>query len=291
MEHSCLQCGTTVGDGSPFCPNCHAPQIKVPVRPPTAPVTERLTPGTPDDVQPPAEPVLMERDREHEQERDQEDAQGRHQELSGEFNPGHNMEQDQPEDEPAQEPSGYEDTGFGEPGPASAPPPARLQRRAAMHAAFLAGMLAAVGTAIPVIPLAMLCMFASGGLAVTFYRRRAGQQPVTAWMGAKLGVAAGGLGFGLLAVLSTLRLFGAKERDVLREAFRAKMQETIEAASDPQVRHAMEQFRDYIGTDQGLILMVLIFLAVAAVLFLSFSALGGALGAALFGRDGARGHS
>jgi len=280
MEHSCNQCGTTVESGSPFCPNCHAPQIKVPVRPPTAPVTERLTPGTPDDVQPPAEPVLLERD--------QENGQEHHQELSGEFNLGHNMEQDPQEDGPAQEPSGHEDSGFGEADPASAPPPNRLQRRAAMHAAFLAGMLAAVGTAIPVIPLAMLCMFASGGMAVTFYRRRAGQQPVTAWMGAKLGVAAGGLGFGLLAVLSTLRLFGAQERDVLREAFRAKMQETIEAATDPQVRHAMEQFRDYIGTDQGLILMVLIFLAVAAVLFLTFSALGGAVGAALFGRDGAR---
>jgi hypothetical protein len=50
----------------------------------------------------------------------------------------------------------------------------------------------------------------------------------------------------------------------------------------------MEQFRGYIATDHGLIIMVLIFLAVAAIFFLIFSALGGALGAALFGRESGR---
>jgi hypothetical protein len=276
MEHTCSQCGTAVGDGNPFCPNCHAPQIKVPVRPPTAPVTEPLTPGTPEDLQPPAEPVLLERGEDSNQDRDEEMSPEK---LGPE------------EDEPAPERSVFQQTGYGAPGGAGAPPPQKLLRRPALHAAFLAGILAAVGTSIPVIPLAMLCMFASGGLAVTLYRRRAGQQPVTAWMGAKLGVLAGGLGFGLLALLSTVRLFAASERNALREAFRGKMQETIATATDPQVRHAMEQFRDSISTNQGLIVMVLIFLAVAAVFFLIFSALGGAMGAALFGHDGARGRS
>jgi hypothetical protein len=65
------------------------------------------------------------------------------------------------------------------------------------------------------------------------------------------------------------------------------MQEAISAAADPDVRQAMEQFRGYIATDHGLVILVLFFLAVAAVFFLIFSALGGALGAAIFGRDGA----
>jgi uncharacterized protein involved in cysteine biosynthesis len=170
------------------------------------------------------------------------------------------------------------------------PPPAgdKLIWRPAFGSALVAGMLAAVGTSIPVVPLAMLCMFASGGLAVTLYRRRAGHQTVTPWMGAKLGVLAGGLGFGLLALLSGLRLFTGSERSQLREAFRDKMQEAMANAADPDVRQAMEQFRNYIATDHGLILMVLIFLAIAAVVFLVFAALGGALGAALFGRESGR---
>jgi hypothetical protein len=166
-------------------------------------------------------------------------------------------------------------------------PENRLMWRPALGSALVAGLLAAVGTSIPVIPLAMLCMFASGGLAVTLYRRRAAGHPmVTPWMGAKLGVLAGGLGFGLLALLSTFRLFAASERGELRTAFRDKMQEAVASASDPDVRQAMEQFRNYIATDHGLILIVLLFLGIAAVFFLVFAALGGALGAALFGREG-----
>ena len=34
MEHSCAQCGTTVEDGRPFCPQCRAPQVRVQVAAP-----------------------------------------------------------------------------------------------------------------------------------------------------------------------------------------------------------------------------------------------------------------
>ena len=164
VGHDCSQCGAVVENGQPFCPKCHAPQIKVPVRPPTAPVTEPLPPGTPEDLQPPAEPVV------------------------DETNGLVTQESIPPQ------------------------PENKLIWRAALGSALVAGLLAAVGTSIPIIPLAMLCMFASGGLAVTLYRRRAGYHTVTPWMGAKLGLLAGGLGFGLLALLSTFRLFAASER-------------------------------------------------------------------------------
>jgi hypothetical protein len=169
-----------------------------------------------------------------------------------------------------------------------APPENKLIWRPAFSSALVAGLLAAVGTSIPIIPLAMLCMFASGGLAVTLYRRRIGQGRVTPWMGARLGLLAGGLGFGLLAMLSALRLFAASERTELRTAFREKMQEAMASPADPDVRQAMEQFRGYIATDHGLILVVLLCLAVAAIFFLIFSALGGALGALLFGGESGR---
>lgn len=164
-------------------------------------------------------------------------------------------------------------------------PENKLLWRPAFSSALVAGLLAAVGTSIPIIPLAMLCMFASGGLAVTLYRRRAGHHPVSPWMGSKLGLLAGGWGFGLLAILSTFRLFSASERTELRTAFRGKLQEAVASTPDPNVRQAMEGFGAYFATDHGLIVMVMIFLAIAAVFFLAVSALGGALGAALFGRD------
>jgi hypothetical protein len=61
-----------VEDGTAFCPNCGAPQIRVSGLPPRSgdtgvadsetanrPVTPRLDPGTPGEVQPPAEPVPL----------------------------------------------------------------------------------------------------------------------------------------------------------------------------------------------------------------------------------------
>ena len=239
MEHACAQCGKAVEDGQPFCPFCHAPQIKVPVRPPTAPVTEPLPPGTPEDVQPPAEPMVNPR-------------------------PPVPRERD------------------------------RLLLRPALSAALIAiavlmlCLLAGIGTSIPVGPLAMLCMFAVGGLEVTLYRRRTGHMPVTPWLGAKLGVLAGGVWFGMLALLSAIPLLAANQRNALRAAFSEKMQQAVAAAADPEQRQAMEEVRNYIATDRGLIAIVLVSMLIMAVFFLVFSALGGTLGAFLFGRD--RGH-
>ena len=55
MEHPCHQCGIAVEDGTAFCNQCGAPQIRVAAEPATQP----LPPGTPDEVQPPAEPVAL----------------------------------------------------------------------------------------------------------------------------------------------------------------------------------------------------------------------------------------
>lgn len=54
MDHSCHQCGGRVEDGVPFCPQCGAPQIRVSALEHTS---EPMPPGTPGEVQPPAEPL------------------------------------------------------------------------------------------------------------------------------------------------------------------------------------------------------------------------------------------
>ncbi len=238
MEHPCIQCGAAVEDGRPFCPGCHAPQIRVPVRPPTAPATEPLPPGTPEDVQPPAEPVLT----------------------------GNRSAEDE-SSLPAQSPR------LG------------LVWKPAVGATVIAGLLAAVGTSLGVIPLTLLCMFASGGLAVTIYQRLSGQRKITSGMGIRLGVLAGGWGFGVLALLSTFELFTAEGRAAVHKLLEQQIQTALAANADPAKVQAFEQLRGYLATDHGVLLICLVGMLLVGIFFAAASALGGALGATLFGRD------
>jgi hypothetical protein len=78
VDHTCYKCGAAVEEGMPFCPQCRAPQIRV--RMPgeeqvveearenlesdttagqDAPVTGPFPPGTPGEIQPPAQPVPL----------------------------------------------------------------------------------------------------------------------------------------------------------------------------------------------------------------------------------------
>ena len=242
MEHNCNQCGVVVEDGHPFCPKCHAPQIKVPVRPPTAPVTEPLPPGTPEDLQPPAEPMIKD-DRK-------------------EFTP------------PSPEPT-YRAQD-------------KLLWRPAISAALIAGLFAAVGTSSGVIWLALLSMFASGGLALTLYRRKARSLPLTPWTGAKIGALAGGWGFVLLSILSASQFFNPGRMAEMHHVMQERMPDIIAANPDPAMHQKLEQFQNYVATDHGLIIISLIGMATLGVFFLVASAFGGALGAALFGQGSDR---
>jgi hypothetical protein len=58
MEHACHQCGAAVEEGTAFCRQCGAPQIRVATAH-EEPASPPLPPGTPDDAQPPAQPVEL----------------------------------------------------------------------------------------------------------------------------------------------------------------------------------------------------------------------------------------
>jgi ribosomal protein L40E len=64
VEHPCHRCGAPISEGAPFCSQCGAPQIRV-ATPDAEPATIPLPPGTPDNIQPPAEPVRLSFDRVH----------------------------------------------------------------------------------------------------------------------------------------------------------------------------------------------------------------------------------
>jgi hypothetical protein len=58
VEHPCHKCGAELEDGTAFCSQCGAPQIRVSLQAEPV-VTPPLPPGTPGEVQPPAEPVPL----------------------------------------------------------------------------------------------------------------------------------------------------------------------------------------------------------------------------------------
>ncbi len=55
MDRPCHRCNALIAEGAPFCPQCGAPQIRVAVG---QSASVPLPPGTPDEVQPPAQPVF-----------------------------------------------------------------------------------------------------------------------------------------------------------------------------------------------------------------------------------------
>ncbi|HEU5454030.1 MAG TPA: zinc ribbon domain-containing protein [Terriglobales bacterium] len=57
-DHTCYRCHAEVEEGTAFCKQCGAPQIRVAV-PEGAVVSPPLEPGTPGEVQPPAQQVAM----------------------------------------------------------------------------------------------------------------------------------------------------------------------------------------------------------------------------------------
>jgi len=214
-----------VEDGVPFCQNCGAPQIRVAPAPSSLPPAgPSLPPGTPENIQPPAQPVPL--------------------------------------------PSA----------------PTAVDWHLGLAAAAVGGLAAALASLVPVVSLGCcLWMLGGGALAVSLYRRRS-RADVTSGMGARLGAAAGVLGFFLFAALTAVRLFvevvvlhmGARIRAELRQA----LEQSAARNPDPQVQ-AMVQ---WMMSPQGFATFVTVGMLLFFIAFVVFCTAGGALGASLFGK-------
>jgi hypothetical protein len=123
-------------------------------------------------------------------------------------------------------------------------------------------------------------MLAAGFLGVVFYRRRVPAANLRPGKGARLGAVSGAFGFGMFAVVTSIQMVISHSGEQLRAQLLEALQQSASRTSDPQA----QQMLDYLRTPPGLVLMMIMGLALMFIAFVLFSALGGALGAALLRR-------
>jgi len=154
--------------------------------------------------------------------------------------------------------------------------PTRIDWGKAFPGIVTSGIVSAM---LMVIPLGAfgLGMIAAGILAVILYRRRAFTAEITPGMGAKLGVATGGIGFAIFALFTAVQLLIFHSGSELRDAMLQAVEQAASRNPDPQA----QQLLTYLKTPEGLGIVMALSLSVMLVGFLIFSSAGGALGAIL----------
>jgi hypothetical protein len=165
------------------------------------------------------------------------------------------------------------------------PLPGAIQWDLAWRGALLAGAGAAILSAVPIVSLGCcLWTLGAGALAVGLYQRRVADTLITPAMGMKLGALAGVFGFAIHAIVSTVSFVAFRSSDEFRRALQQQMDKQIANTSDPKAQEIMRQMFDWINTPQGMATFMVLLLVVLAVMFVVFTAAGGALGASMFGK-------
>ena len=155
----------------------------------------------------------------------------------------------------------------------------------AWQGALLAGAGAAVLSAIPLVSLGCcLWMLGAGALAVALYQRRVPGTPITPGMGMKLGALAGVFAFVIHAVVTTLSFVAFRSNNDFRRAMRQQMEKQMASNPDPKVQEMTQRIIEWMSTPQGAATLMVLVLLVLAVVFMFFTAAGGAIGASMFGR-------
>jgi hypothetical protein len=125
-----------------------------------------------------------------------------------------------------------------------------------------------------------LWMLAGGWLAVTLYLRRRRGPEFTLSSGAKLGAAAGLLGFAvfciLLSILFAVQTLVLHQGPELRAMLRAAIDQAA-AHQDPSVRPMLQ----WMQTPEGMVVLVIASLLMLLVAFLILCTIGGIFGASV----------
>ena len=185
-----------------------------------------------------------------------------------------------PPDQPIPQTPAWTQPSQGYP-PGSAP----IHWELAWKGALLAGLGAAVLSAVPVVSLGCcLWLLGAGALSVALYQRKLPGVPVTPGDGMKLGALAGFFGSIINAVVTTARFVAVRENGDFNRALQEQMQKATAANPDPKVQEMVERMMNWIGSPGGMATFMVIILAIMVVFFIVFTAAGGALGASMFGR-------
>ncbi len=163
-----------------------------------------------------------------------------------------------------------------EPGSAGAIRPTAVTWPEAIRAAAIAGVVVAIGWAVPFVGL-FLWMAAAGVLAVVLYHTRYSAAPLDARQGAKIGAVAGLVAFGAFALLMSLQLLvsrgGSRLRGILEEA----MRQAAARNPNPQAQEILQKMT----SPEGLAVLLTLVMILFFVIFVAMSSLGGMLGAKL----------
>lgn len=155
----------------------------------------------------------------------------------------------------------------------------------AWQAALVAGAVAAVLTAVPVVSLGCcLWMLGAGALAVWLYQRRMPGLPVTPGMGMKVGALAGVFAFMINGVMTTILFVTFRSSGDFRRAMQEQMEKQMASNPDPKAQEMVQHMMDWMNTPEGMATLIVLVILLMAVFFILFCAAGGALGASMFGR-------
>lgn len=154
--------------------------------------------------------------------------------------------------------------------------PTRIDWAKAFPGIVTSGIVSAMLMVIPPLGAFGLGMIAAGILAVILYRRAFAAE-ITPGMGAKLGIATGGIGFAIVALFTAIQLLIFHSGSELRDAMLQAVEQAASRNPDPQA----QQLLTYLKTPEGLGIVMALSLSVMLVGFLIFSSAGGALGAIL----------
>ena len=147
----------------------------------------------------------------------------------------------------------------------------------------MAGVGAALLSSLPFLALgSLLWLLLAGALSVTMYQRRVPTAVIRPAMGMRIGALAGLFAFGLTAILSAV-LF-ATQGNQLRETMEEQLRASMAKAPDPRSAEMLQQFITKLGTPEGMATFFLWVMAFLAIVFIVFSAAGGALGASISAR-------
>jgi len=107
---------------------------------------------------------------------------------------------------------------------------------------------------------------------------------MTPGMGMKVGALAGVFGFVINAAITTLSFLAFRSAGSLRRAMQDQMEKQMANSPDPKAQEIMQRMVDWMSTPQGAATLMVLVLLVLAIVFLLFTAAGGALGASMVGK-------